>query len=555
VTDPFYVPRFDVRISGLTMAADVADQVLSLTVDTDLDLAGTFSLVLRNPDNRLLDSPLLDLGKTVEIHLGYGRTLHPAFLGEIASIAPNFPSDGGPTVTVTGYDKSYKMRRNQPAPTQYKGLPEAAIAARIALENGLVPVVDPTPGIPAEKSQTVSDFAFLKELAEPYFFDVFVEWDRLHFQFPRPQTAAHVLVWGRNLTSFAPRISAAGLAGIQVIRDYNQELAQSIYAASVAMDFDVDGLVERLGSSALDLLGSLIREGIHRGRVDNPFSALQLAKALLQNILEGMYEGQGTCIGLPELSAGGFLEVRGVGKRFSGTYRVRKVTHRLDGNGFSTDFSITQRSHTSLLGMLRGPLTEEPPPDGKRTFTGVVVGVVKYNNELAAVPPQAPLGRVRVVFPGMSDDFVSAWAPCVRPMGGKGIGFYALPEEGEQVLVAFEDGDLNRPFVLGSLWNVQQPPPETNTDGTNSRRVIKTRSGHRIEFDDGDVTPEVRIEDSKGSSVVLDARTGAVSITAAGDLAITAKGDLTMAADKKLTLTAAHGKTAITMTETAVDVT
>ena len=58
--------------------------MLSLTVETDLDLAGSFSLTLRNPDNRLLDSALLDLGKTVEIHLGYGPDLEPAFLGEVA---------------------------------------------------------------------------------------------------------------------------------------------------------------------------------------------------------------------------------------------------------------------------------------------------------------------------------------------------------------------------------------------------------------------------------------------------------------------------------------
>ena len=64
--------------------------------------------MLRNPDNALLDSALLDLGKTVEIHLGYGNDLVPAFLGEIAAIEPSFPQDGPPTIAVSGYDKSYK---------------------------------------------------------------------------------------------------------------------------------------------------------------------------------------------------------------------------------------------------------------------------------------------------------------------------------------------------------------------------------------------------------------------------------------------------------------
>ena len=96
----------------MTLAADLTDQVLSLMVETDLDLAGSFTLVLRNPDNTLLDSALLDLGKTVEIHLGYGNDLTPAFLGRDRRRRAVVPADGPPTITVSGYDKSYRLRRD-----------------------------------------------------------------------------------------------------------------------------------------------------------------------------------------------------------------------------------------------------------------------------------------------------------------------------------------------------------------------------------------------------------------------------------------------------------
>ena len=229
MTEPFYAPRFEIRISGVTMAADVADQVLSLTVETDLDLAGSFSLILRNPDNVLLDSPLhrpgQDRGNPPRLR---GRGASRRSSARSPSIQPSFPKNSPPTIMVSGYDKSYRMRRSQPEPTEYKFMPDSLIAAQIAVENGLIPVVDPTPGPLAKKvTQTVSDMAFLKTRAQRYFFDVYVEWDRLHFQFPRPQTAAYVLEWGRNLSSFEPRISAAGLAGLQMIRGYNQELAQT----------------------------------------------------------------------------------------------------------------------------------------------------------------------------------------------------------------------------------------------------------------------------------------------------------------------------------------
>jgi phage protein D/phage baseplate assembly protein gpV len=540
MSEPFYAPRFDIKISGVTMAADVAQQVLSLSVETDLDLAGSFSLILRNPDNVLLDSPIIDLGKTVEIHLGYGTELEPAFLGEIASIEPSFPKDGPPKIKVSGYDKSHRMRRSQPKPTEYRFMPDSLIAAQIAVENGLIPVVDPTPG-PLQKKvpQTVSDMAFLKSRAQQYFFDVYVEWDRLHFQFPRPQTAAYVLEWGRNLSSFEPRISAAGLAGLQMIRGYNQELAQTVVAAALAADVDPGNLLERLGSSAVDLLTSLVRSGIRQHSVDNPLSALQLAKAVLSDLLEGLYEGQGTCIGLPGLTAGKYLEIRGVGKRFSGTYRVRKVAHRIDGNGFGTEFSITARSHSSLLGLLRKQLVQESSPNGAEPFYGVRLAKVEDNYELGALPlPEVPLGRVRVSYPDLSDNVISNWAPCVRPMAGDGMGFYALPEIGEQVLVAFEHGDLSKPYILGSLWNDGNPPPERNEDDMNSRRVIKSRAGHTIVFDDTKLFEQLVIKDGKGSSITLNAQDGSITISAQG----------------KLRLEAAGGLHALTIDETQVDI-
>jgi phage protein D/phage baseplate assembly protein gpV len=541
-----YAPRCEVRISGVTLAADLTDQILSLDVETDLDLAGSFNLVLRNSDNSLLDSALLDLGKTVEIHLGYGNDLSPALLGEIAAIEPSFPQDGPPTIAVSGYDKSYKMRRTQPEPTDYTWTNDSIIAAEIAVANGLVPVVDPTPSVEEQVIQAESDMAFLKARAENYFFDVYVEWDRLHFQLPRPQLSAHLLEWGKNLSSFSPRISAAGMAGVQVIRDYNQELAQTILGTALAADFDVGNLVEKLGSAALDLLGSLVRQGALEHSVKNPFDAYKLASSLLADLLEGMYEGSGSCVGIPDLTAGRYLTIQGIGRRFSGTYRARKVTHRLSGSGFTTDFSITQRSHSSLMGLLRQQLTEEPSPNKPQRFYGVMLAEVIDNYELGAAPPKVPIGRVRLKYPGLSEKLTSAWVPCVAPMTGPDMGFYALPEKGDQVLVAFAQGDVSQPYVLGSLWTTQCRPPATNADDTNSRRVIKSRSGHAITFDDTSDGGDLTIADKSGSTITLNARDGSISISATGSLTIKAGGDISIEAD--------GGATKISMTADQVEV-
>ena len=139
-----------------------------------------------------------------------------------------------------------------------------------------------------------------------------------------------MLEWGKNLSSFSPRISAAGMAGLQVIRDYNQELAQTILAprwrpTSTSTTWWKSSAAPRLTCSAR-WSG---RESLQHS-VKNPFDACQLASSLLADLLEGMYEGSGSCVGIPDLTAGRYLTIQGIGRRFSGTYRARKVTHRLE---------------------------------------------------------------------------------------------------------------------------------------------------------------------------------------------------------------------------------
>jgi uncharacterized protein involved in type VI secretion and phage assembly len=224
---------------------------------------------------------------------------------------------------------------------------------------------------------------------------------------------------------------------------------------------------------------------------------------------------------------------------------VRKVTHRINGNGFTTDFSITQRSHSSLLGMLRRQMLEEPSPNQPERMYGLVVAEVVDNNEQLA--GKVPTGRVKLKFPAMSNAFTSGWAPCASPMAGQGMGFYALPEKGDQVLVAFANGELCKPYVIGSLWNAKSQPPAANQDGKNSQRIIKSKAGHAITFDDNADGGNLTIQDKAGSSITLNAKDGSITISAENDLTIHAKG--------KISIEAADGKTKISMTQDKVDVT
>ena len=109
VSAPPFAPRLEVRLSGVTLprTADLGRQRAQPDqVEIDLDLAGSFSLTLRNPDNRLLDSALLEIGKTVESTWAMAPDLVRRSSATSRRSMPWFPSDGPPTIGGVGVSDS-----------------------------------------------------------------------------------------------------------------------------------------------------------------------------------------------------------------------------------------------------------------------------------------------------------------------------------------------------------------------------------------------------------------------------------------------------------------
>lgn len=139
-----------------------------------------------------------------------------------------------------------------------------------------------------------------------------------------------------------------------------------------------------------------------------------------------------------------------------------------------------------------------------RRINGVAVGIVSDNQD-----PDG-LGRIKVNFPWLGDDTESDWVKIATFMAGDQFGGFFLPEVGDEVLVAFEQGDINYPYVIGSLWNSEDRPPETNADGNNNVRKIKSRSGHEITFTDDDAQQQEKlaIQTNAGHKIILDDTSG-----------------------------------------------
>ena len=163
---------------------------------------------------------------------------------------------------------------------------------------------------------------------------------------------------------------------------------------------------------------------------------------------------------------------------------------------------------------------------------GVAVAIVRDNQD------KTGMGRVQVSFPWHSQAQESHWARVATPMAGNKRGIYFLPEVNDEVLVAFDRGDVRFPYVIGSLWNGKEPPPETNGDGKNDVRVIHSRADHKITINDGS-KPLIQIEladgkrvtlnrdgieldDKQGNKVTLASSGGSITIQAATSLSLKA---------------------------------
>jgi phage baseplate assembly protein gpV len=140
--------------------------------------------------------------------------------------------------------------------------------------------------------------------------------------------------------------------------------------------------------------------------------------------------------------------------------------------------------------------------------------------------------RVKLKLPWLSEQDTTCWARIAIPMGGSGRGTYVLPEIDDQVLVVFEHGDIDRPIVIGALWSKNQEPVEVNQSGKNNTKLIKSRCGHRIIFDDKQGAERITIVDkTKKNKIVLDSVNKIIKIESDGDIEVQAKTNVILHAN------------------------
>lgn len=217
----------------------------------------------------------------------------------------------------------------------------------------------------------------------------------------------------------------------------------------------------------------------------------------------------------------------------SGIHTVSAIAHIFDpsAGGFTTEISCTGLDDRTL-----GSLAMHAPPPQR--FHGVYPAVV------SDIDDPKRLGRVKVSLPWLDSKYVTDWCRVLQLGAGKDVGFQLMPRPKDEVVVAFENGQLDSPFVIGSVFGKESgkiPNSKLIEQGKPMITALTTKAGHQLIFDDSNDSSSITLQVKNGStcSIVMSDKDGIV-ITTKGDrsLTINSAQDVVVKAERNAKVTA-----------------
>ena len=538
------LPQFYVKLDGSDLHGTALEQLRYIEVDLSLHMPGMAAIELMDPQLQLVDDTRFKVGAELEVGVAATSQVNVApqasvtiFKGLVTSIEAVYHVDGLPCVLVVrAYDKLHGLHRGTTTMT-YMQSTDSDIVRQIAGSAGLGVQAETTSAMHEHVFQgDLSPYDFVQALARRNGFVAYCDNNTLHwkpvkgFNFPEVE-----LAYGDSLTEFRPVLSSAGQVGTVQVQGWDPKSKEAVTTSTNAVDHQLvtSGFSPSGGPATAE--GAFGSAKLHVGdHVRDTATADALAKAVFDRMAAGDITAEGAAIGNAAIKPGAKMRVSGVGTRFGGSYLISRVRHT-----FTPDEAY--RTHFWLGGMTSGTLNtilhDDPKDVASRSHLarGIAVGIVTRNED------DANQARVKVKFPWLSDSDESTWAPVVGLGAGEERGLVILPEVNDEVLVAFANGDLNQPYVLGGVWNgVDSPPaPKPVERGKVEVRQLKTRAGHILRFTDKDGQEKIELIDKSGrNTIVIETSSNKIAITADGLVEVVAKQDVKIDAAAKVDIKA-----------------
>jgi uncharacterized protein involved in type VI secretion and phage assembly len=513
-----------VEIAGAPLADDVKTLLAYCYVDDSRNLPDAFVLRFRDPGHIVLSKAHITVGAAVKLKVQTADPggPQPLMSGEVTAIG--FDLDPTGTFTeVRGYDKAHRLFHGRRV-AAYPNMTVADIVRKVTQRAGLEPGdIDNVPGFGGQlntqiSQDNVSDWDFLSRIAAAVGAQVAVLDGKLSFKLPAPPASAPaesakatanplVLEAHRTLVSLRASITSAEQVPQVEVRgwDFTNKAAVTATAKPTIAGTEIQGTDPVAFANTFGSPNFVAADVPYRAQAEVQAGA----DALAAQLGGACAELEGVAKGNPKLRAGTPVTLTNVGDAFAGKYTLTGTRHLFnDQVGYTTAFTVSGRQERSLYGLATGG---SGGSSGARRIDGLVVALV------SDVKDPSQLGRVRLTFPWLDKDFTSNWARVVQTGGGSSRGLYVLPEVNDEVIVGFELGDFDSPYVIGGLWNGTDKPPKLSTDvvdastGEIKARAFVSRKGHKLEFvEDSGIT----LTSGDGSVLItLDATNQNIQIT------------------------------------------
>ncbi|MFD1519718.1 VgrG-related protein [Pseudonocardia yunnanensis] len=549
MSQKIYTNILQVKLNGAKMPDQLAQLMTSGWTDSSMNLPSAFELTFSDPYSDVTKNfPQLTIGTTVEMSvIADGTTSKkPLITGDITAMEVD-ADRAGRTLRVRGYDAAHRLQRNRRVES-YKKMTASAIVQKIAKTNKVkTGKIDPTTTQYEQATQpNITDWDFMTRLAMEN--DVYVYVDRdgsLQFTKRLPASGApsdttssekspFVLEFGANALRCRVGVTSAGQVNTAEVRGWDEKNKRALTKQSPATTTDgakigvtPGKVIQKFGQASLT--GS-----------DIPYTTQAevntASKGLADDVSSSFAEMEVAVTGTPELGPGVPVALKGAGEPFEGQYTVTAARHVFEtGQQYLTWVEVSGRQIRSLYGLASGAASTTP----------VIPGVANATVTNTQDPDKK--GRVKLKFPWLSDKYESDWCR-VAQLGGVGGGGLMTPAADDEVLVGFDRGSLEHPYVIAGLYNGKDKPTDdpdrmdpVDTVGKVNWRSIASREKHMIELLDARTRGKMGIRMRTGDGLLtmyLDQTTTTITVDSKGGVSITGARNVDVKAGGELSLSA-----------------
>ncbi|MBV9098185.1 MAG: hypothetical protein JO079_09020 [Frankiaceae bacterium] len=497
-----------IQVNGSDITDDALIGLSEVRIETEMRLPGRVTLRFRDPQGKIAKSSTFEIGHSLVVKASDGSSVVTMIEAEITGLG--FEATAGSEAKdrfdgrrgtsneflVIAHDASFRLTRNYTVKGNQQVTPsdlvtKLASEANLQLQSSLAGDSQFT-----VMSQLHSDYEVLNAIADREGVDWWVENKTLHVA-KASSSGAETLTLGEDLRSFSVKGSGLGPSTVSV-RGYDSDKKLDLtktaeLSASKLWPEDVS-LLNGLSNGKFGTATVVTARTMPTSVTDSE----TIANGIRDRLAAGSTRAHGETWCNPKVKVGKPVKIVGAAPA-DGTYHVTKVEHYASRNGFFTRFWCGDRTPTSLV----DSLAARPAPSLPARNLGLLIGVVTNlgSGENA--------GMLRVKFPGLDANLVSAWARFVAPSAGpEGRGLVMLPEVGDEVLVGFEEGDMHHPVIIGGLYGPSADKNKAwpvNGDQITDRRYTSL-NGHVVMLQDGDGDPnnmyKVTIKGEKGDVIV-----------------------------------------------------